>query len=218
MTVGAPHISHPCSSSGAVYVLGRTVTGGAGAGEYERAGMLKSPPEGKWFGASIAVSGTLVVIGAPLESGGAVHVFRWDGTAASEAVAAGDPVAFAWEARLEPSPREPIQYFGSSVTAAVRSGGGAHDGVEYVVVGADSENNGSSGSATSAVTTDSGNTGSRTGGVYVFAGHPLVQLAHLKAETQVPNQRCGYSVSLNDGGVLAVSQLEGCRLHVMDLW
>ena len=57
-----------------------------------------------------------------------------------------------------------------------------------------------------------------TGGVYVYAGRPMTQIAHVKAETQAPFQYFGQWVSAVEGGVMAVGALGQCRVHVMDLW
>ena len=115
-----------CHWSGAVYVLGRNTSVGVGAGEYERAGMVKAPAASvmsdAYFGWSMGSAGTLVAVGALGERDGgvdcgAVHVYRWDGLARSEAVDGGDlvlnrSVSLEHEGRLVPSVKEGGQWFG----------------------------------------------------------------------------------------------------------
>ena len=141
----------------------------------------------------------------------------------SEAVVGGSvelrrSVSFEWEGRLEPSVKEPFQQFGYSVAVAVRGGGGASAGAEYVAVGATSERNGSVGNASSgyAVTTG-GDTTFGNGGVWVYGGRPLELLAHVKAAVAWEYQQFGHTVSIR-GGVLAIGSQSNCTMHVVDLW
>ena len=235
LTSGATSPSDPCFQSGGVYVLGRNESTGVGAGVYQRAGMLKAPAASvmreAWYGYSLGGAGTLVAVGAYGEAiggvgCGSVHVYRWDGGARSEEVAGGSSelrrsVSFGWEGRLEPAAKEGGQQFGNSVAVAVRAGGGASVGVEYVAVGAPREANDSIGNASGgyAVTTGvGGGSVPSNGGVWVYGGRPLELLAHVKATVAVMNQLFGWRVSLGGGGVLAIGSQGNCTMHVADVW
>ena len=89
-------------------------------------------------------------------------------------------------------------------------------------MGAMYEDNGTSGNGSVgwAVTSLSGNGTSVPwkGGVYVYGGRPLVQLAHLKAASQIRDQVFGRRVSMSGGGVLAIGSEGTCGVHVLDLW
>lgn len=224
-----------CIDSGAVYALRRNTSGATGAGEYERAGMLKLPEShvspSATFGYSMCASGTLLLVSArgekvgTLASAGAVYAYRWYGSTSSAAVAGGSvelerSTAFALDQRLVPHRSQAGQWFGQSVASAVRPAGAYGDTVEYVAVGAGGETNASVGSASAGwkVITATGGAVSATGGVYVFGGRPLKQLAHLKGSTVAAVQRFGWRMSMNDGGVLAIGTLTRCGVFVLDLW
>ena len=155
---------------------------------------------------------------------GAVHAYRWDGLAKSEEVVGGSSllrrsVSFEWEGRLEPTVKEASQYFGHSVAVAVRGGGGASAGAEYVAVGAPQEKDDGVGIAGSGYATAGGGAlVTANGGVWVYGGRPLVLSAHVKAPVAVTSQRFGWSVSFGGGGVLAIGSQLDCTMHVVDVW
>lgn len=217
-----------------MYVLKRNESG-SGAGEYRKAGMLKAPTVVKAaeYGVSMGSAGTLVVVGATGHTVGGVacgaaHVYRWDGNATSTAVGGVSVLerstSFGYEGLLVPpvGSREVNQSFGHHVAVAVRGGTGPFTGAEYVAVNAIYEDCNVSGNASAgwAVTppTTAGTSVANTGGVYVYGGRPLKQLAHLKARSQAVDQKFGRRLSMSRGGVLAISTVGSCELYMVDLW
>ena len=78
IVIGAPLHNPGISDAGAAYVFGY---GGSGWSPQDKL-TLSDPDGGENFGASVAVSGGLLIVGAPLEGAGTgfIYPFRFDGT------------------------------------------------------------------------------------------------------------------------------------------
>ena len=193
----------------------------------------------------------LVAVGAYAEEvggvalSGAVHVFRWNTTEEGGGMGGGgggggggvqderfdrEVVAGVGgsDGKLVSSYIEGGSLFGWAVAVYGREGGEVYE--EYVVASAPYEEesselgNVSLGLAVKNVT-PSGSTRDygMLGGVYVFGGRPLAQIARLKPPTQYYDRRFGMSLSVgvgrgSGGGVLAIGGWNGCEVSIVDLW
>jgi hypothetical protein len=162
-------------------------TGDAFTDRYLKAG---TPVGGNRLGASVAIDGDFLVVGAPLDSSanpddpsdtsapesGAVHVFRRDGA------------SWLQVAYLKASNLDPIDNFGTSVAI---SG-------DTLAVAAPGE-------SSSSIALPSDNGAERSGAVYVFRrnGGLWQEEAYLKADNLAINDGFGTSIAL-DGDVLVV--------------
>ena len=217
-----------CNGSGAVYAFGRNMSGGGG-GEYsEPLWMKKMEPvveNNAEYGVSLAVAGSMVVVGAPAPeaSGGEgsafVYRWRWQGGEAG--------IGGTMELEDILTVAQSLG-FASDVGAARRRVGGGGLWVEYVVVGAPrdggplaDQGNVSRGFEAASSGTMTGL--SNSGAVYVFAGWPgggpKRLIARLRPATPEPEGQFGMRVSTAGAGngVLAVGS-SGCVVSVVEMW
>ena len=170
--------------SGAVYVF---VQGEDGSWKEEALLKASNAGAGDWFGGSLAISGDIVVVGAPLEDGG----FRNGSAREDDNTARNSGAAYVFvrsgntwrqEAYLKASNLEANDEFGHAVAVSGST----------VVVSAYKEDSG---------TADPGDDSAETAGAaYVFVrDDPGVwrQQAFLKADTIVENDAFGYSVAIS---------------------
>jgi len=149
--------------------------------------------QGDGFGTSVAVSGDLVVVGAPLEDSNATGV---DGSQVDNSSdQAGAAYVFVrsgsgWiqQAYLKASNTDPVDNFGCSVAAWG----------DTVVVGACGEDSNGDGG-------ESDNSAGDAGAVYVFtrSGLSWTQQAYLKASNAESGDNFGYSVAIFENTIVA---------------
>ena len=177
--------------SGAAYVFARNTTWTQDA--YLKASNTTANSD--QFGYSVAVSGDIVVVGAPQESSNATSVDGNQGD--TSAMNAGAAYVFArtngvWtqEAYLKASNAEAQDYFGWSVAAAS----------DYVFVGAKGEDGGTPGINNSNGLTD--NTKTDAGAAYIFtrSGNTWLQTAHLKAANPNPANLDHFGIAVAASG------------------
>ena len=185
--VGAPSENGIAADSGAAYVFFRD------GGAWSEQGYLKASNAGitDEFGTSVAVSGNTVVVGAPLENGGAAdagaaYVFVRTGTTWSQ------------QAILKASNAGFEDKFGTSVSV---SG-------DTVLVGAPFEDS----NATGVDGTESNNDAGSAGAAYAFlrTGSTWAQQAYFKASNTGSGDQFGFSVVIDaDTAVIGANHEDG---------
>ena len=191
--VGGNQADNSAAGSGAAYVFTRT------GGVWTQQAYLKASNTEAWdsFGASLALSGDTLVVGAPAEDSNATGVGGTQGD--NSAVESGAAYVFTrtggvWtqQAYLKASNTETGDSFGTSVAL---SG-------DTLVVGAPAEDS----NATGVGGTQSNNSALGSGAVYVFTRTGMVwtQQAYVKASNTAADDQFGGSLALA-GDVLVVS-------------
>jgi ketosteroid isomerase-like protein len=191
------------SESGAAYVFKKDEGGNWIQDAYLKASNANAED---WFGNSVSISGTTIVIGADKEDGGQSGVTNTDGTASADNSADRSGAVYVFrrdasgdwiqDAYLKASNAEAEDDFGESVCV---SG-------DIIVVSARREDGGQTSIINSEGGADTDNSGDRTGAAYVFkkdASGNWIQDAYLKASNGTRFNEFGWAVSVGDGTVLA---------------
>jgi ketosteroid isomerase-like protein len=199
---GSASSDNSASSSGAVYVFKRDANGDWIQDAYLKASNAGS---GDYFGTSVAISGSTIVVGAHQEDSNQTTITNTDGVASGDDSASNSGAVYVFkrdaagdwiqDAYLKASNAQANDYFGNSVAISGST----------IVVGAYEEDS----SQTTITNTDgsasANNSASNSGAVYVFkrdANGDWIQDAYLKASNAGAYDWFGQSVAISGSTIV----------------
>jgi hypothetical protein len=201
-TDGSASANNGASNSGAVYVFKRD-----GSGDWIQDAYLKASDAeaNDYFGYSVAISGSTIVVGAYGEDSSQTTITNADGSASSDNGAGNSGAVYVFkrdgsgnwiqDAYLKASNAEANDWFGLSVAISGST----------IVVGATDEDSNQTTITNTDGSASSDNSASNSGAVYVFkrdAAGDWIQDAYLKASNAEANDRFGRSVAISGSTIV----------------
>jgi hypothetical protein len=201
---GSASTNNSADAAGAVYVFKRD-----GSGNWIQDAYLKASnaEAGDYFGNSVAISGSTIVVGASLEDSNQTTITNTDGTASASNSAPGSGAVYVFkrdgsgnwiqDAYLKASNAEGNDEFGSSVAISGST----------IVVGAHGEDSNQTTITNTDGTASASNSASNSGAVYVFkrdSSGNWIQDAYLKASNAEANDWFGHFSVAVSGSTIVV--------------